>query len=110
MHLSELTDRALQIRERFAAQERTTQGRPWTRDDIMQGFIVDVGDLMRLTMAKRGARHVPDVDRKLAHELSDCLWSILVLAKLHDVDLEAAFTKTMDEIEAGLATKEQTTQ
>ena len=44
-------------------------------------------------------RDIEDVDNKLAHELSDCLWSILVLAKKYDADLEASFLKTMDDLE-----------
>jgi NTP pyrophosphatase (non-canonical NTP hydrolase) len=99
MELAQLTERALQIWQSFAAYEQRRTGRTWTREEIMQGFVVDVGDLMKLVMAKNGARLVDDVDRKLAHELSDCLWSILVLAKLYDVDLEQEFLKTMGEIE-----------
>ena len=71
----------------------------------MQGFVGDVGDLMKLVMAKSGIRTVPDADRKLAHELSDCLWSILVLARLYDVDLEREFLRTMDGIEQKLRTE-----
>jgi NTP pyrophosphatase (non-canonical NTP hydrolase) len=37
-----------------------------------------------------------DVDEKLAHELSDCLWSILVLADKYKIDLSKEFKKTMD--------------
>jgi NTP pyrophosphatase (non-canonical NTP hydrolase) len=70
---------------------------------LMQGFVVDVGDLMKLVMAKAGTRPVDHVDQKLAHELSDCLWSVLVLAKAYDVDLEKEFLRTMDEIEVKLA-------
>lgn len=103
MELAQLTDRALQIRQCFAAYEQRRTGRTWTREEIMQGFVVDVGDLMKLVMAKNGARLVDDVDRKLAHELSDCLWSILVLAKLYDLDLEQEFLKTMDELQRGTA-------
>ena len=105
MHLAQLTDRAMEIRQRFAESEKSTLGRPWTREEIMQGFVVDVGDLMKLTMAKAGTRHVDDVDRKLAHELSDCLWSILVLAKLHGIDAERAVLATMDELEQKLAAR-----
>jgi NTP pyrophosphatase (non-canonical NTP hydrolase) len=68
----------------------------------MQGFVVDVGDLMNLVMAKAGARRVDDADAKLAHELSDCLWSVLVLANLYGVDLEREFLATMTEIERKL--------
>jgi NTP pyrophosphatase (non-canonical NTP hydrolase) len=103
MELAQLTDRALQIRQGFAASEQRRTGRTWTREEIMQGFVGDVGDLMKLVMAKNGARHVDDVDRKLAHELSDCLWSVLVLAKLYDLDLEKEFLKTMDELQQGTA-------
>lgn len=103
MELAQLTERAMQIRQGFAAYEQRRTGRTWTREEIMQGFVVDVGDLMKLVMAKNGARLVDDVDRKLAHELSDCLWSILVLAKLYDVDLEKEFLKTMDELRQGTA-------
>jgi hypothetical protein len=37
----------------------------------------DVGDLMKLVMAKEGAREIQDVDEKLQHELAACLWSVL---------------------------------
>ena len=69
----------------------------------MQGFVGDVGDLMKLVMAKQGLRPAADLDRKLAHELSDCLWSVLVLAKLYDVDLDQEFLATMSGIEQELA-------
>jgi len=102
MDFSHLSDRALQIRERFAAAEKNQVGRPWTREEVMQGFVGDVGDLMKLVMAKSGVRTVADTDRKLAHELSDCLWSVLVLARLYDVNLENEFFRTMDDIETKL--------
>ena len=102
MELAQLSARALEIREHFAAMERSHAGRPWTREVVMQGFVGDVGDLMKLVMAKSGIRTVPDADRKLAHELSDCLWSVLVLARLYDVDLEREFLRTMDGIEQKL--------
>lgn len=102
MDLTQLTERAMQIRQGFADYEQRRTGRTWTREEIMQGFVVDVGDLMKLVMAKAGARRVDDMDAKLAHELSDCLWSILVLAKLYDVDLEKEFLRTMSELETKL--------
>lgn len=43
----------------------------------------------------------------LAHELADCLWSVFVLAHMLDVGLEAAFARTMDDLEAFLSAKEQ---
>ena len=47
-----------------------------------------------------GAGGGPDlIARVLAHELSDCLWSVLVLADKYGVNLEASFLKTMDQLE-----------
>lgn len=71
----------------------------------MQGFVGDVGDLMKLVMAKSGVRRVDDIDKKLAHELADCLWSVLVLSQLYGVNLETAFLQTMDELEQALTAK-----
>lgn len=103
MELSQLSGRAMQIHAAFAARAQRAGTRPWTREEIMQGFVGDVGDLMKLTMVKAGVRSIADADRRLAHELSDCLWSVLVLAQLYGVDLEREFPRTMDEIEMKLA-------
>lgn len=66
----------------------------------MAGFVGDVGDLSKLIMAKSGLREINNVDQKLAHELADCLWSVLVLASKYEIDLAYHFFKTMDELEA----------
>ena len=94
-----LQQRALEIREKYSKLEEQKKGKSWTNAQIMEGFVGDVGDLMKLIMAKEGARDIDDVDRKLSHELSDCLWCILVLAKKYNVDLENSFLQTMDELE-----------
>ncbi len=59
----------------------------------MAGF---VSDLSKIIMAKHDLRGMEDVDEKLAHELSDYLWSILVLASKYSIDLPSEFMKTMD--------------
>jgi NTP pyrophosphatase (non-canonical NTP hydrolase) len=102
MNLSEASERALRLRELFTQYEQQIYGQTWSRQEIALGFVGDVGDLMKLLQAKEGVRNIPDAEDKLAHELADCLWSILVLAKLYDVDIEAAFVKTMAEIEETL--------
>jgi NTP pyrophosphatase (non-canonical NTP hydrolase) len=104
MHLAELSRRALEIRARYAAIESAHGGRPWSRSELAQGFAGDVGALMKLVMAKDGRRtRPPDLDARLAHELADCLWSVLVLADACGVDLERAFGQTMNELETKLA-------
>jgi len=68
----------------------------------MEGFLVDVGDLTKLLMAKEGLRREDDIDNKLAYEFSDCLWSIIILSEKYSIDLEKAFLKTMKELEIKL--------
>ncbi len=98
MDLTELTARSMELRQRFAEHQHRSGSREWTRVEVMQGFVGDVGDLMKLVMAKEGSRSVPDVDSRLGHELADCLWSILVLAKLYGVEIEQEMIRMMAEV------------
>jgi NTP pyrophosphatase (non-canonical NTP hydrolase) len=102
MNLEQLSERALEVRSKYAILEKQKHGREWSGGEIAQGFVGDIGDLMKLVMAKEGIRKIADVDTKLKHELSDCLWSLLVLAKHYDINLEASFLETMDELDARL--------
>ena len=63
----------------------------------------DVGDLTKLLVTHGGMRTVPDAERKLAHELAECMWSILVLSQKVGIDLESAFLHTMDDLEQHIA-------
>jgi NTP pyrophosphatase (non-canonical NTP hydrolase) len=94
-----LIDKAIAVRKQYSKKEQNLYGSPWTSEEITLGFVGDVGDLAKLILAENGKRNMPDCREKLAHELSDCLWSILVLADMHDVNLEEAFVKTMNEIQ-----------
>lgn len=91
MDLPALTEKAMDLRRRFGEVALERGGREWSREELAQGFVVDVGDLMRVLMAKSGIRDVDGADAKLGHELADCLWSVLVLARLYEVDLEKEF-------------------
>jgi NTP pyrophosphatase (non-canonical NTP hydrolase) len=105
MELKQIIERAMQIRQQYAALETKQWGRQWTREEVALGFVGDVGDLMKLVAAKEGVRGADHVDDKLAHELADCLWSICVLSDLYHIDLETGFTKTMNEIESHIANR-----
>lgn len=87
------------IRNRYAEQEKQLYGKEWSNEEIALGLVGDVGDLMKLVVAKEGMRKMDDIDEKLAHELSDCLWVLFVLAKKYGVNLEASFMKTMNSLE-----------
>ena len=98
-----MTRRALDVRERYRAFEERTYGRPWGLQDLTLGLVGDVGDLVKLVQAHEGIRLVEDSQSALEHELADVLWSLLVIADRCDVDLETAFTRTMDELDDALA-------
>lgn len=90
------------VRAQYVETERARYGRAWTREEIMLGFLGDVGDLAKLVQGKEGVRPRDDLDAALAHELADCLWCVLTLADAYDVDLEAAFTTTMSSLSESL--------
>ena len=102
MDLQQVIARAMEIRKLYEAKETQLYGSPWTSEEIALGFVGDVGDLAKLVIAENGKRTIPDSKEKLGHELADCLWSILVLANSHDVDIEKSFIQTMDQLERHL--------
>ncbi len=99
MEFQQLIERAIEIRSQFADKEQKQFGSIWNNEEITLGFIGDVGDLAKLTIAANGKRDIPNYKEKLEHELADCLWSVIVLAQIHGIDLEQSFTETMDKLE-----------
>ena len=99
MEFKQLIQRALEIRKKYAEFEKERYGREWTTEELTLGFMKDMGDLAKLVQASEGVRRVDDLDNAIGHELSDCMWSIIILADKLGVDLEKAFVKTMDELD-----------
>lgn len=102
MEYKDLLKRAVEIRAQYDALN-ASRGVTWNEQNLMSGFVGDVGDLSKIIMAKHGLRSMDDVDAKLAHELADCLWSVLVLADKYKIDLASEFMKTMDGLEKRIA-------
>ncbi|WP_039942874.1 MazG nucleotide pyrophosphohydrolase domain-containing protein [Streptomyces himastatinicus] len=102
MSLDELRQQAMRIHDLYDQLNLQERGRVWTREEFMLGFVGDVGDLAKLVMAAEGAREVPGGRAALEHELADCLWSVLILAHRYDVDMEAAFHRTMAELDTAI--------
>ena len=98
MNFKDLSDKAMTVKQGYDDLNTVEGNKKWTSAEYMQGFVGDVGDLAKLVMAKNNYRNIQDVDKKLAHELADCLWSVMVLAKELDVDLEKEFVSTVDEL------------
>lgn len=104
MEFKTLVKKALTVGRKYD-ELNTNRGVYWDAQNLMSGFVGDVGDLSKLIMAKYNLREIDDVDKKLAHELADCLWSIIMIANKLDIDLEAEFENTMNELEARLGNK-----
>ena len=103
MDFRSIIDRGLEIRRMYAEREKQLYGSAWTSEEIALGFVGDVGDLAKLVLAENGRRKIEQSQEKLEHELSDCLWSVIVLAHVHGVDLEKSFLNTMDELQRHLS-------
>ena len=100
MNFSDLEKSALALNELYEQLETRKYGRIWTTEELALGFVGDVGDLAKLIQAHAGVRDIDDCHSRLGHELSDCLWSIIVLAHKCGVDLEAEFVRNTREIAA----------
>ena len=98
MEFQALVQQALAVRNQFASFEVRNYGREWTTEELTLGLMKDVGDLAALVQASEGVRQAEDLGEAIRHELSDCLWSVIVLADKLGVDLETAFTQTMDDL------------
>ncbi|AXK71234.1 nucleotide pyrophosphohydrolase [Lysobacter sp. TY2-98] len=98
MNFSDLQQQALKLNALYEQLEVKRWGRVWTTQELALGFMGDVGDLAKLVQAHAGVRTIEDHQAKLGHELSDCLWSIMVLANKCGVDLEEQFIRNTREI------------
>jgi len=98
MEIQELSKLANEIKSSYS-KLNISQGRePWNYIDFTEGFVGDVGDLMKLIMAKKGVRVKENHDELIKHELADCLWSVLVLADELGIDIEKEFISSMKSI------------
>jgi NTP pyrophosphatase (non-canonical NTP hydrolase) len=100
MNFSDIEKSALQLNDLYEQLETKRYGRIWSTEELALGFVGDVGDLAKLIQAHAGVRDIDDCKAKLGHELSDCLWSIIVLANKCGVDLEAEFVRNTKELAA----------
>lgn len=98
LEMKELAKSAVVVRDAYDRLNVQTGKSQWTATEYAQGLVGDVGDLMKLVMAHNGFRDAHNLEQRLAHELCDCLWSILILAGEYEVDLEKEFPARMDAI------------
>jgi NTP pyrophosphatase (non-canonical NTP hydrolase) len=105
MDFTTATARARHIRELYKQLEERLHGSAWTPQELMLGYLYDIGELGRLVMAAEDRwLHEGDLPLELELEgkLSECLWWVLVLADRLGVDLTKAFTTKMNDLDVQL--------
>jgi NTP pyrophosphatase (non-canonical NTP hydrolase) len=107
LNLDDIRRRAIAVRAGYDELNRREGRREWDTRDYMLGFVGDVGDLAKLVTAADGARAAVDLPGALEHELADCLWSVVILADRLNIDLEDAFGRTMNDLEAYIAARSE---
>jgi NTP pyrophosphatase (non-canonical NTP hydrolase) len=105
MDITTATAKATDLAGLFDRLNEASGQRAWSGLDLALGFVGDVGDLVRQVQVAENVRTYPGGREALEHELADCLWSVLMLADRYDVDLEAAFGKTVAQLEARVTAK-----
>lgn len=99
MEFQKLIHRAMDLRRQYEKKETQLYGSPATAEDLVQGFVGDVKNLGKLITPEQDKREIMNRTEKMGSQLSHCLWSVIVLAKMHNVDLEQSFMETMDKLE-----------
>ncbi len=103
MTFDEAIEKARRIRKLYDELEERKYGKKWERKDLVLGFVHDVGDLVKTTMMLDGTREAnPDTKHMFSHELSDCLWSVIILADKYEIDLKESFLENMHLLEQKL--------
>jgi hypothetical protein len=99
MEFQKLVNRAMDLRTQYEKKEQQLYGAASTDVDLAQGFLGDVNNLEKLIMAQHGRREIANSTEKLSAQLAHCLWSVIVLSRMHHVDLEQSFMEAMDRLE-----------
>lgn len=99
MDFQKFVNRAMDLRRQYEEKEKKLYGSPSTDEDIVQGLSGDVNNLGKLIMAEHGKREIPNSKEKIESHLAHCLWSVIVLAKMQNVELEQTFMEAMDRLE-----------
>lgn len=108
LRYSELEKSALELNALYEKLEIKLYGRVWSTEELALGFVGDIGDLAKLIQANAGVRNIDNFKSKLGHELSDCLWSVIVLANKCGIDLEAEFSRNTNELIAHVSRELET--
>lgn len=98
MDLKALSMLATQVKDGYRSKGALEGEKAWSASQYVLALAGDFGDLSKLILKKEGFRISEAIDEKIAHELADCLWCLLVLADALSIDLETAYLQTMAEL------------
>lgn len=97
---------SLEVRDLYRELNKRRGESRWDFMNYAEGMIGDTGDLMKLLMAKSGLRSIEgDLDQKIAHELSDIIWSTLIIADELGIDIETKYRENIEELKRNILTK-----
>jgi NTP pyrophosphatase (non-canonical NTP hydrolase) len=99
MDFKEIKSEALRIKSLYSKFEIKNFSKKWKKKDVFVGLVSDIGDLSRLVLADDGLMKIDNINKRIGHELSDCLWDIIVLADEYGIDIEKEFIKNMKDLE-----------
>ena len=102
MEFQKIIHRAMDLRRQYERKETELYGSPSTTVDIAQGFAGDANNLLKLIRAERGEIEILNSLDKLEAQLAHCLWSVVVLSEMNDINLESAFFEAMGRLETHL--------
>ena len=101
--LAAAREQALAVRSLYEVLEERFNGKTWSLHELMLGFSNDVGYIGRLLLANDGTWGIEgDPRAELEHKLAESMWWTFVLADKLGIDLDEAYTQTMDRIRTGL--------
>ena len=104
MNLKELSKKAEKIKLRYEELNRIHGKKPWSVAEYGHGLMGDVGDLVKLILQQKSSRgNRRELNKKIRHELADCLWSVIVIAQELDVDLEKEFLINLEYLQQKLS-------
>ena len=103
LHLREIVERSVQIREKYHLLENKHHGSRWSIEEDALAFLSDAGLVGRLTMSQQGRWPSGDTDlSQLKHKLAESIWWLVVLSERMDIDIHEALESFLSTTNAKL--------
>ncbi|MDO8495741.1 MAG: hypothetical protein Q7S32_04520 [bacterium] len=101
-----LLKRAEKVKFKYEELNRRKGQVSWRAPEYAQGLVGDAADLIKFVLAYKKSKKKKEMDKKIRHELADCLWSMMAVALELDIDLEKEFLLNLEYLEQKLTEEE----